>query len=39
MSPRIARKALNLLMNAKVEVNQPEADDSNLSEREKKSSN
>lgn len=35
MSPRIARKALNLLMNAKVEVNQPEADDSNLSEREK----
>lgn len=35
MSPRIARKALNLLMNAKVEVNKPEADDSNLSEREK----
>ena len=35
MSPRIARKALNLLMNAKVEVNKPEQDDSNLSEREK----
>lgn len=35
MSPRIARKALNLLMNAKVEVSKPEEDDSNLSEREK----
>lgn len=35
MSPRIARKALNLLMNAKVDVAKPEADDSNLSEREK----
>lgn len=35
MSPRIARKALNLLMNAKVEIDKPEADDSNLSEREK----
>lgn len=35
MSPRIARKALNLLMNAKVEVHKPEQDDSNLSEREK----
>ncbi|MCG9911790.1 MAG: response regulator transcription factor [Flavobacteriales bacterium] len=35
MSPRIARKALNLLMNSKVEITKPEADDSNLSEREK----
>lgn len=36
MSPRIARKALNLLMNAKVDVAaKPEEDDSNLSEREK----
>lgn len=36
MSPRIARKALNLLMNAKVDVDKPDApDDSNLSEREK----
>lgn len=36
MSPRIARKALQLLMNAKVETAGPDApDDSNLSDREK----
>jgi len=35
MSPRIARKALNLLMNATVDTTKKEEDDSNLSEREK----
>jgi DNA-binding NarL/FixJ family response regulator len=35
MSPRIARKALNLLMNATVDTSKKEEDDSNLSDREK----